>query len=69
LKNYNRFRAQGCKVKAIYGPSRSEKGVRRCDNRIVEKPSILCILWQIFLVPARPPYSAWQEGGLVGIRF
>ena len=25
--------------------------------------------WQIFLVPARPPYSAWQEGGLVRVRY
>jgi hypothetical protein len=29
---------------------------------------VLVSLWQIFLVPARPPYSAWQEGGLLRVK-
>jgi hypothetical protein len=27
----------------------------------------LCLGGKYFLVPARPPYSAWQEGGLVRV--
>jgi len=40
----------------------------RKNNKIKSLVS-LCLGGKYFLVPARPPHSAWQEGGLVRFRF
>jgi len=42
-------------------PARHRLRIRRGGRVFVS-------LWQIFLVPARSPYSAWQEGGLVRVK-